>query len=366
MRHPHLDRLAELMVSYSLEVKKGDVVMVRGGEESIPLVKACFERILKAGGHPVVRIGFSGQEYLFYRHATEEQLGFVGEIDRVTAKSINGLIAILSSTNTKELTGIDPKKMAVARAAQREIREILDERELKGEFAWVLAPYPTAAYAQDAELSLEEYQDFLFESCGVTQDDPVGYWRSVSAEQEKLCRRLEEVETLRYLGEDTDLTLSVKGRKWISCDGKRNIPDGEVFTSPVKESVEGTIYFDYPACYSGVEVHGVRLRFEGGRIVDAHADKGEDFLNKMLDTDENSRFLGEVAFGMNHGIRRFTKNILFDEKIGGTIHMAAGAAYPETGGKNPSGLHWDFIKGMKEGEVYADGKLIYKGGGFIW
>ncbi len=365
MRHPFLERLADLMVTYSIGVEKGDVVMIRGGEESIPLVKACFERVLKAGGHPLVRIGFSGQEYTFYKHATEEQLKFVGEIDLTTARTINGLIAILSSSNTKELTGVDPKKMAIARAAQREIRDILDERELKGEFAWVLAPYPTSAYAQDAELSLEEYQDFLFEACGVVHEDPVEYWKGVSKIQEEICQRLNQVETLHYIGRDTDLTLSVKGRKWISCDGKRNIPDGEVFTSPVKESVEGSIYFDYPACYSGVEVHGVRLTFENGKIVDARAQKGEDFLNKMLDTDENARFLGEVAFGLNWGIKRFTKNILFDEKIGGTIHMAAGAAYPETGGENPSGLHWDFIKGMEDGEVYADGKLIYKNGRFV-
>ena len=365
MRHPYLDRLARLMVEYSLEVKKGEIVMIRGGEEAIPLIKACFERVILSGGHPMVRMGFSGQEYLFYKNATEEQLKFVGEIDRVTAKNINGLIAILSSTNTKELTGIDPQKMALSRAAQREIRDILDERELKGEFAWVLAPYPTTAYAQDAELSLEEYQEFLFEACGVTQEDPVSYWNEVSERQQSICERLNQVETLHYLGKETDLTLSVKGRKWISCDGKRNIPDGEVFTSPVKESVEGSIYFDYPACYSGVEVHGVRLTFKKGRIVEAHAEKGEEFLNKMLDTDENARFLGEVAFGLNFGIKRFTKNILFDEKIGGTIHMAAGAAYPETGGENPSGLHWDFIKGMSDGEVYADGRLIYRNGEFV-
>ncbi len=365
MEDVRIDRLARLLVEYSLGVKEGDIVIIRATTLAEPAVRACFREVLKRGAHPMVRLSFEGQNYLFYSLAQDAQLTFVSEIDRVTARNVNGLIAFLSEPNTKELTNVDPARMAKARAAQREIRDILDEREMKGEFGWVLAPYPTQAFAQDAEMSLLEYEEFLFAACGVDREDPVAYWKGVSARQERIRERLQGVRELRYVGPETELTLSVEGRKWINCDGQRNMPDGEVFTSPVETSVEGHIYFDYPACYSGVEVHGVRLTFKEGKIVEARADKGEEFLNKMLDTDEGARYLGEVAFGLNDGIKRFTKNILFDEKIGGTIHMAAGAAYPETGGTNKSGLHWDFIKGMADGEVYADGKLIYKGGRFV-
>jgi len=365
MQDVRIDRLARLLVEYSLGVKEGDIVIIRATTLAEPAVRACFREVLKRGAHPMVRLSFEGQNYLFYSLAQDAQLTFISEIDRVTARNVNGLIAFLSEPNTKELTNVDPARMAKARAAQREIRDILDEREMKGEFGWVLAPYPTQAFAQDAEMSLLEYEEFLFAACGVDREDPVACWKEVSARQERIRERLQGVKELRYVGPETDLTLSVEGRKWINCDGKRNMPDGEVFTSPVENSVEGYIYFDYPACYSGVEVHGVRLTFKEGKIVEARAEKGEEFLVKMLDTDEGARYLGEVAFGLNDGIKRFTKNILFDEKIGGTIHMAAGAAYPETGGTNKSGLHWDFIKGMAQGEVYADGKLIYRGGRFV-
>jgi len=360
-----IERLAKLLIEYSLGIKQGDQVLLRATTLAQPLIKACYLEVLKRGAHPLVRLSFEGQNYLFYSCADEAQLEFISEIDRVTASNINGLVVILSEPNTKELTNVDPANMAKARAAQREIRDILDERELKGEFGWVLAPYPTQAFAQDAEMSLMEYEEFLFAACGVNREAPVSYWKEVSYRQDKIREWLQGVKELRYLGPETELTLLVEGRKWINCDGKRNIPDGEVFTSPIEASVEGHIYFDYPACYSGVEVHGVRLTFKKGRIVEAKAEKGGEFLNKMLDTDDSARYLGEVAFGLNDGIKRFTKNILFDEKIGGTIHMAAGAAYPETGGTNKSGLHWDFIKGMAEGEVYADGKLIYKSGRFV-
>ncbi len=363
---PRIRRWAKLLVEYSIGVKKGDVVLIRGTSSAQPLVKACFEEVLKRGGHPVVRLSFEGQAYTFYKLASEEQLRFISEIDRVTARTINGLISIIGDENTKELTRVDHKKVATARAAYREIRDILDERELKGEFRWVLTAYPTSGLAQDAEMSTEEFAEFVYEACGLNHQDPIAYWREVAERQQRYVDFLNMVKTLRFVGRDTDVTLSVEGRRWINCKGDRNMPDGEVFTSPVEDSVEGYIYFDFPAVYSGVEVVGVRLTFEKGKIVKATAEKGEEFLNKMLDTDEGARYLGEVAFGLNEGIKVFTKDILFDEKIGGTIHMAAGASYPETGGKNKSGLHWDFIKDMKDGgEVYADGKLIYRDGRFL-
>ena len=360
-----ITKWARLLVNYSIEVKESDIVLIRGTTNTVDLVKACYEEVLKKGAHPLVRLSFEEQSYIFYKLAREHQLTFISEIDRVTARTINGLISIIGDSNTKSLTNVDHSKMAKFRAAYREIRDILDERELKGEFKWVLTAYPTCGLAQDAEMSTEEFYEFVCEACGLNHPDPIQYWKDVAEKQQRIVDYLNNVKELHFVGEETDLTLSVEGRKWINCRGERNMPDGEVFTSPVEDSVNGYIYFDFPAVYSGVEVQGVRLKFENGRIIEAKADKGEEFLNKMLDTDEGARFLGEVAFGMNEGIKRFTKDILFDEKIGGTIHMAAGASYPETGGKNKSGLHWDFIKSMKNGEVYADGELIYKNGKFL-
>ncbi|NPA15200.1 MAG: aminopeptidase [Deferribacteres bacterium] len=362
---PRIKKWAELLVRYSLEIKEKEIVLIRGTPNCQPLVKACYEEVLKAGAYPMVRLSFDGQSYIFYKLAEEHQLTHISEIDRVTAKTIHGLISIIGESNTKELTNIPHEKIAKSRAAYRQIRDILDERELKGEFRWVLTAYPTTGLAQDAEMSTEEFEEFVYEACGLNHEDPVAYWKGVAEEQQRIVDYLNGVKTLRYVGRETELTVSVEGRKWINCKGERNMPDGEVFTSPVEDSAEGHIYFDFPAVYSGVEVIGVRLKFEKGKIVEAKAEKGEEFLNKMLDTDEGARYLGEVAFGLNRGIKRFTKDILFDEKIGGTIHMAAGAAYPETGGKNKSGLHWDFIKSMRDGEVYADGKLIYKNGEFL-
>ncbi len=362
---PRIKKWAHLLVNYSLGIKEKETVLIRGTPNCQPLIKACFEELLKVGAYPMVRLSFEGQSYTFYKLAKDHQLTYISEIERTTAKTINGLISIIGESNTKELTNVNHEKIAKFRAAYREIRDILDERELKGEFRWVLTAYPTHSLAQDAEMSTEEFEEFVFEACGLNKEDPIQYWKGVAERQQRIVDYLNNVKELRFVGKETDVTLRVEGRKWINCKGERNMPDGEVFTSPIENSANGYIYFDFPAVYSGVEVIGVRLRFENGKIVEAKAEKGETFLNKLLDTDQGSRYLGEVAFGTNEGINRFTKDILFDEKIGGTIHMAAGASYPETGGKNKSGLHWDFIKNMKDGEVFADGKLIYKNGKFV-
>ncbi len=357
---------ANLLVDYSIGVKKGDVVQIRGGVQAIPLIRACYEEVLKRGAHPIVRISFDGQNYLFYKYATDEQLTFLSEIDYATARTINGLISIISESNTRELTRIDHTKIAKFRATYRKIRDILDERELKGEFRWVLTAYPTDSLAQDSEMSTIEFEEFVYGACGLNEDDPVKYWKEVAERQSRFIELLSGGDEIRIVGEDTDLTLKVGGRRWINCCGERNMPDGEIFTSPVEDSVEGEIYFDFPAVYSGVEVIGVRLTFEKGRVVKAKAEKGEDFLLRMIETDEGAKSVGEIAFGLNDNIVVFTKDILFDEKIGGSIHMALGASYPETGGKNKSGLHWDFIKNMKNsGKVYLDGKLIYENGRFL-
>jgi aminopeptidase len=264
------------------------------------------------------------------------------------------------------MTNIDPKKQAISSAAQQEIHQLFLDRAARKELRWCLTLYPTNASAQDAEMSLDDYEKFIFKAAHVEKKDPIAYWKQVYRDQEKIRRLLEKKKQLRVVAKDTDLTLSVAGRKWINCHGKENFPDGEVFTGPVENSAEGEIRYSFPAVHGGREVEEIHLWFKKGKVVKAKAEKGAAFLHAMLDMDKGARFIGEFSFGTNYGITRYTKNTLFDEKIGGTIHIAIGSGYPETGSKNKSSLHWDMMCDLrKHGEVYADGDLIYRNGRFL-
>lgn len=215
-------------------------------------------------------------------------------------------------------------------------------------------------------MSLDEYAEFVFSCMRLNEEDPVAFWRHFSICQKKLCNRLNGVKKMRYVGQDTDLKFRCEGRNWVNCDGKNNFPDGEVFTGPVEDSVEGTIRFTYPGIFQGEEVEDIFLRFEKGKVIEARAAKGKKLLHKLLDTDEGARFVGEIAIGTNEHINRFTKNMLFDEKMGGTVHLAIGRGIPLSGSKNKSAIHWDMLKDMREGgKIYADGKLIYENGSFL-
>ncbi len=263
------------------------------------------------------------------------------------------------------MANVDPKKQATSQAAQRRIFERFMERSAAKELDWCGTQYPCNASAQDAEMSLDEYEDFVLQACLVHRKDPVAAWKKVHREQAKLCAFLDKRKTLRVVAPGTDISMSVAGRKWINSDGKKNMPSGEIFTSPIEDSVEGTIAFSFPACHLGLEVHDVKLTFKKGKAVKVTAGKGKDLLLAKLDIDEGARFVGEMAIGTNYSIQKFTKNTLFDEKIGGTIHMALGASYPDSGGKNKSSIHWDMVNDMRDGgKIYADGKLIYRDGRF--
>ena len=228
---------------------------------------------------------------------------------------------------------------------------------------WVTSLCPTPALAQEAHISFDEYSEFVFSCMNLNVDDPVDFWTNFSAKQEGICERLNLAKEMRYVGQDTDLRFRCEGRKWINCDGKNNFPDGEVYTGPIEDSVEGTIRFTYPRIYLGSEIEDIFLRFESGKVVEARAVKGEELLLKLLDVDEGARCVGEIAIGTNDTINRFTKNMLFDEKMGGTVHLALGTGFPQSGSKNVSGIHWDMLKDMREsGEIYVNGKLIYKNG----
>jgi aminopeptidase len=288
-------------------------------------------------------------------------------MDRFEVEQLDAVITVWGDRNTRALSQADPQRVSRRIASRRKLTNRYWERIDEGKARWVGARFPTDAHAQDAEMSLEEYEDFVYGACHVRVDeDPVAHWRQVSVELNKRARELNTFSELRIVGPDTDLAINVDGREWLAADGRLNMPDGEIFTSPVETSTEGEIRFSFPAIFQGREVEDVQLRFSEGRVVNAEARTGNDYLQSLLDMDDGSRILGEAAFGLNYEIDHFTNDILFDEKIGGTMHFALGSSFKKLGGRNESGLHWDMICDLRtDGEVYADGELIWKAGQFL-
>ncbi len=361
-----IEKLADVLVNYSVAVRPGDKVMIQGDVLAAPLLRAVYAKVLQAGGHPLMLASLPGTEELLFRYASDEQLQHVPEPLQLVIETYDVRISVRGAANTKALSSVDPAKMVLCNRAKTELMKTFMQRSASGELRWTTTLFPTNAYAQDAEMSLSEYEDFVYGACLPDVDDPVGYWHRFSTWQQKIVDWLKGRERVHVIGPETELHLGVAGRVFINSDGRHNMPSGEVFTGPVEDSVEGHVYFSYPAIYRGREVTGVRLWFEGGKVVKATAEKNEDFLLKTLDTDEGSRYVGEFAIGTNKGISRFTRQILFDEKINGSFHMAVGAGYPETGSKNESAIHWDMICDMRDGgEIWVDDELLYKDGGFV-
>lgn len=361
-----VEKLADLLVNYSVAVKSGDKVAIQGDMLAEPLLKAVYAKVLQAGGYPFMQISPSGIDELFYQYATKDQLAHVPPPAKLIMETYDVRISIGADDNTKALSNVDPAKIVASQRARTELMKTFLERASKGELRWTGTLYPTSAYAQDAEMSLAEYEDFVYAACLGDVNDPIGYWKRFSTRQQKVVDWLKGKKSIHVTAPETDLTFSIAGRTFINCDGHENMPDGEVFTGPVEDSMNGHVCFSYPAIENGHEVAGVRLWFEKGKVVKATAEKNEEFLLKTLDVDEGARRIGEFAFGNNQGITKFTRQILYDEKTGGSFHMALGAAYPETGGKNVSAIHWDMICDMRQGgEVTVDGQLLYKNGKFV-
>jgi aminopeptidase len=359
-----IEKLAELCVHYSVNVKPKEKVVIRGNVAAAPLMSEIFKQCLLSDAYPWIMPSLD-IDYTFFKHAREHQLKFVSPFMKFLVENVDVHIYALCEPNPKYLTSIDSDRIRKRMASQKEISEIFDRRYAKGKLRWTLLPYPIGAQAQEAAMSLEEYENFVYRSCLVHKKNPTAEWKRIDAQQEKICDFLNKTSEIRMVGEDTELTFSTKGRKWVNCNGKINMPDGEVFTGPVENSVNGKIRFTYPGIYAGKEVEDISLAFKDGKVVKASAAKGGELLKEIL-TIEGAERVGEASIGTNYGIAKFTKNMLFDEKIGGTIHMALGNSYPETGGVNKSAVHWDILKDMrKDGEIYADGKLFYKNGNFL-
>jgi len=361
-----ITKLADVLVNYSLAVQPGDRVAIQGETPAAELIKAIYAEVLRAGGYPLVWPMLPGLDEILYAEASDEQLQHIAEPLKLVTETYECRISIRAAENTKSLSSADPARMVLRNQALGGLMKTFMERSASGELRWTTTLFPTNAPAQDAQMNLAEYEDFVYGACMPDLDDPVGYWRGFSSWQQKIVDWLKGKEQIHVLGRETDLRLNIAGRTFINSDGRHNMPSGEVFTGPVEDSVEGHVYFSYPAILRGREVTGVRLSFEKGRVVEASAEKDEEYLLQMLDTDEGSRYLGEFAIGTNEGIDRFTGQILFDEKIGGSFHMALGAGYPETGSKNQSAIHWDMICDLRDGgEIWVDGEILYRDGKFV-
>jgi aminopeptidase len=317
MRDERLEKLARVLVDYSIEAGEGEQVLLAGGAPAEPLIKAVYARLLDVGAIPIPQVALQGMQELFFAHAKDIHYEKTPPAVYAVYESADAVISIMAPHNTRALANVDPRK-----------QQALGKRDK-------------------------------------AVQDMVGFWREKAEEQGRLIERLERASEVRIVGPRTDLTLSIEGRRFLNGDGKHNMPCGEIFTGPVEDSANGEIYFGVPVAVAGREVSGVRFRFEEGRVVEASAEKGEEYLRSMLDADEGARYLGELGIGTNFGIPRATKNILFDEKLGGTVHLAIGRSYEKTGGKNDSSVHWDLICDLREGgELYADGELVQKDGSF--
>lgn len=365
MTDQRVRKMAQVLAHYSLKLKDGDLFRIVGTPAAKPLMLALYAEALSVGANPYLATQIEETEELLYKHGSAAQIDYISPMARAEVEEIAATIRIMSSENTRLLSGADSTKIAARRKAMRFMLDRQMGRSAEGLLNWCVTLFPTQAAAQDADMSLAEYEDFVYAACKLNHDDPVAAWKATGSEQQRLADMLSTVDTIRLVAPGTDLTYQCAKRPWINCAGDRNFPDGEVFSSCVETSTNGYIRYSYPTIYAGREADDVRLTFANGRVTQATAGKGQELLDSLLAMDDGARVLGEVAFGTNYDITRFSRNILFDEKIGGTVHLALGAGYPETGSTNSSALHWDMICDMREGEAYADGKLIYKGGTFV-
>ena len=346
-------KLAKLVVDYSVFVKKGENVVISGSTQASQFITALYKEVLLKGANPILRINLPGLSPFFYNHATKEQLEKFPDSFDYMVKTAQKYIGISTEDNSKELTNCDPKKITARAKITHPISDYIVNQ--KDKIRRCSVGYPCVSLAQDAEMSLEEYEDFVFGAC--LQD-----WAKLGKEIDKVLDVFKKAKEVHLIGEGVDLKMKIHGDKALADKGEENMPGGEVFMAPVRESLEGWIKFDYPAVRDGKEVTDIYLKFSKGKVIEAKAAKNEDFLKQMLATDANSSYVGELGIGMNPKVTKFTKDLLFDEKIGGTIHLALGMAYKENGGGNDSAIHWDIVKDMHKAKIVLDGKVIQENG----
>jgi aminopeptidase len=363
-----IHKFAQILVDHSTHVGDGDRVAITTSTAAEPLVKAIYQLVLDRGGYPHVLFDFQDQEEVFFAHAKESQLDFVPLFHKMAFEQFDVLIKVRADTNTRALGSVDPERQTRRQKAMFSLIQVQLTRGADKSLRWMSTLFPTNAYAMEADMGFEQYQDFVFRAMHADDGtpDPVAHWMGVKEEQQRIIDRIQGHDLVEIKGPNVDLTLSIKGRTFKNACGEHNMPDGEIYTGPVEDSANGWVRYTYPAMYHGRIVDGIELKFEAGKVVSASATENEAYLLKLIDTDSGSRYIGEFAIGTNFEIDRFTKSILFDEKIGGTFHMALGAGYPETGSQNKSDIHWDMICDLrKDSEIRVDGEVVYKDGQFV-
>jgi len=362
-----VQKLAEIIVDYSTQIKPGDRVAIEATTAAEPLVRALYGRILEREGHPHLLLELPDQDEILFARGKDSELDFIPTFRKLAYDQFESRIRIHSATNPRALTHVSP---ALQKRRQKTLSPILEAQMRRGadrSFKWLTGLYPTEGYAVEAEMSLEDFENFVYRACHADEADPVAFWRSIEINQKKIVERFGAGSQVILRGPNVDLNLSIKGRKFVNACGQNNMPDGEIFTGPVEDSINGWVRFSFPAIYNSVMVEGVELTFTNGKVTKVKAEKNQAFLLEMLESDPGARYVGEFAIGTNYEIDRFSHNILFDEKLGGTFHMALGSGYPETGSKNKSMIHWDMICGMKtDSEMMLDGELVYKDGKFTF
>lgn len=361
-----LEKYANLLVHYCLDMQPGERFYLRSTTLAEPLVREVYRAAVKAGAHVEVDLDFREKNRILLAQGSEAQLQYVSPLYKQAMEEFDTYLYIMAPFNLREDQNVDPAKRKIRQESQQAVLKTYFERTATRDLKRNLCQYPTLANAQEAGMSLEEYEDFVFRACKLYDPDPVQSWLEVRRWQQQIVDLLNARETVRYKADGTDITFSTRGRAWINSDGQTNMPSGEVYTSPVEDSANGVVHFSFPAIYMGHEVEGVTLYVKDGYIEKWEARRGKDFLDQVFQIEGTRRF-GEAAIGTNYNIARLTKNILFDEKMGGAIHMAIGQSYLQAGGKNQSTVHWDMITDMKEGgEIYADGEKIYENGRFLF
>ncbi|NHJ86746.1 MAG: aminopeptidase [Asgard group archaeon] len=358
------EKLAKLIVKYAVNIQPGDLVQIKSLSNADDLNQEIYREVIKAGGNIIrFNIEIPGINEIFFKYASDDQIKYIDPSAIDFAKRVTKSIHVYSSFNTRELTNVDPAKTKMMNEAKLELSKIFFERSATGELKWTLCPYPCLSLAQEANMGIDEYREFVYKALALDKSDPIKHWQNVEKEQDKIKKILDKGKEFRIIGEDTDLTLGIEGRTWINCCGHENLPDGEVFTAPIETAVNGTIRFTYPGIFMSQEIENIWLKFKDGKVIDFDAAKGKHLLEKVLSM-ENAGILGELAVGTNYGIQKFTKNMLFDEKIGGTVHLALGFGYPESGSKNQSPIHWDILKDMKPkgSKILLDNEVIYEEG----
>ncbi len=365
--HPY-QKLAQILVDHSTSVKPGDRVAIETTTNASELVAEIYALVVQRGGHPHVLLNLPEQEQIFFKYANDDQLAYTPAFQKLVTEQFEAYIRVRADIDPLALRDVPAEKQSLRQKGMALVRNTMLHRAAEHALRWSLTQFPTEGYAKEAGMSLDEYTSFLLQACHADENtpDPVAHWENIRSQQQRMIETIEGHEQVKLLGSNVDLTLSVKGRKFNNSYGRHNLPDGEIYTGPVEESANGWVRFTYPAIYQGQGVEGVELKFDQGRVVSARAEVGEELLLAMIATDEGAHYLGEFAIGTNYEINRFTRNILFDEKLGGTFHLALGASFPETGSRNTSSIHWDMICDMRtDAEIRVDGEVIYRNGKFL-